>query len=337
VTYDDWKATDPRDSEPEGDGAPICERCGGPCGDTCPAYACPLTGRIIEGLSARDYHAHAFSSVPHLSASIAKILIDKTPEHARLVHPLLRRPDDPAPAKETIDDGTLIHHAVLERFDRIAIIEAKDYRTKAAQEARDAALADGKIPLVEGRVEEITRAAHTIRRRIAEAGTPLDGTSELTVTWTELATDGAPVQCKARIDHLRTNALYLTGIDLKTCGSADDDSIGSQMARLGYDVQEAAYRRAIEALRLSSANSLRVVEFLFAFAELEPPHAVRIVETDSQFRALGARMWRYAIDTWAECLRTGVWPATYSTERLRVECKPWRLMAFETKSQGVIP
>lgn len=63
MTYDDWKATDPRDSEPEGDGAPICERCGGPCGDTCPADHCEDCG---AGIPEGDAHA-----CPLMAADIA--------------------------------------------------------------------------------------------------------------------------------------------------------------------------------------------------------------------------------------------------------------------------
>ena len=294
------------------------------------------TATILHGLPIGDYYLDRLGDdgPPSLSASIAKILVSRTPEHARLAHPRLQTAED-ADADEEEETasqsrGTLIHRLVLGQGGDIVIIDADDYRKKVAQEARDAAKAEGKIPLLRGKADALNRAAERIRRRLRENyGITLDGESECPILWTERASDGTLVRCKAMVDHLWEDRG--AGLDLKTLADASPDSCGRQAADFGHALQAAAYRSAIE--RLSPANVGRV-DFAFAFAEVRAPNIVTVAELDGQHLDMGVQQWRYAVDLWAQCMRTGKWPAYYERQRTRLAAKLWVLNAWAERVAG---
>src|SRR5438874_10830595 len=105
-----------------------------------PAVKCSDLARRISGMPALDYHA-----VHALSASGAWLLAEECAAKF-----LWRSPWNPlyAPeAKTEFDIGVAAHLAILEpkrQADSIVLIEAGDYRTAKAREARDMARAEGK-------------------------------------------------------------------------------------------------------------------------------------------------------------------------------------------------
>src|ERR1041384_7617158 len=102
------------------------------------------SARRISGLPAVDYHA-----MRALSASGAWLLAEECAAKFLWCSPWnpLYAPE----AKTDLDLGIAPHLAVLEperQADSIVLIEAGDYRTTKAREARDAARAEGKVPLL---------------------------------------------------------------------------------------------------------------------------------------------------------------------------------------------
>src|SRR5215212_507863 len=108
--------------------------------------AAPRTGsaRRISGMPAVEYHA-----MRALSASGAWLLAEECAAKF-----LWRSPWNPLylpEAKTEFDIGVAAHLAVLEparQAESIVVIEAGDYRTMKARDARDAARAQGKVPLL---------------------------------------------------------------------------------------------------------------------------------------------------------------------------------------------
>src|ERR1700751_4731031 len=102
------------------------------------------SARRISGLPAIDYHA-----MRALSASGAWLLAEECPAKF-----LWRSPWNPLyvpEAKTDFDFGGAAHRAVLEperQTQSMVLMEAGDYRTTKAREARDAARAEGKVPLL---------------------------------------------------------------------------------------------------------------------------------------------------------------------------------------------
>src|SRR5436305_5462535 len=102
------------------------------------------SARRISGLPAVEYHA-----MRALSASVAWLLAEECAAKF-----LWRSPWNPLwepEAKSEFDIGVAAHLAVLEpkrQANSIVLIESGDYRTTRAREARDAARAAGKVPLL---------------------------------------------------------------------------------------------------------------------------------------------------------------------------------------------
>ncbi len=90
---------------------------------------------------------------PSLSSSLAKVLLDYSPEHARAAHPRLA---PPRLADEEVEDkptrpreiGTAVHRLVLDAGCDLTVIQAPDYKGKDAQAARKAAYAAAGAPIL---------------------------------------------------------------------------------------------------------------------------------------------------------------------------------------------
>lgn len=265
-------------------------------------------------MTADEYHADPVEG-GSLSSSIAHLLVSRSPRHAWLAHPKLG--GKPKKATKTMDRGSLMHRLVLGQGAEIVAVDAEDWRTRAAQQARDEARAAGKIPALLADVEGATEDADEIRRQLAQFGITLDGESEMVALWTEEADDGTEVNCRAMIDHLLPPVIY----DLKSCRSAHPIAMQRHIIGYGYHIQAHAYQRALAAVDRSLTGR---TDFVFLFTELEPAVTVQPARLDGSMRVLGERQWRRAINLWAACRASGTWPG-YADGIVNVEAPPWAL------------
>jgi hypothetical protein len=258
-----------------------------------------------------EYHADPLPT-PSLSASCAHTLLSRSPYHAWLEHPKLGGAD----RKHTraMGTGTLIHaHLLGVTNGELVIVDAANYKTKAAQEARDAALAAGKTPVLFHESAEAEIAAIKIRRRMADKGIAFEGgQAEVKIAWRE-----DDVQCRGAIDYVIGSTIY----DLKTIRSADLKTIAKHFGDYGYDVQRAAYVSALTHLHPALEGT---VDFVFVFVEVEPPYCVTPVRVDAMRAMLGEMRWARAVRTWDECLRLNHWP-DYSDGVVTLSAKPWEI------------
>lgn len=268
---------------------------------------------IHYGMSAREYHSDAGG--PRLSQSLATICVNESPLHAWQAHPLLGA--RPYTYEPNTDDGTLIHSLVLEpESDNIFEIDPSQILTKDGKPAkspmgteqgkriRDAALADGKIPVLRDVLGAFAYKAKAVRSRLADHGIFFSGASEVVIYWTEQGPFG-PVRCRCRLDHLivdEPNGIRI--IDLKSTDNANPRELKAICWRKGYDIQRAAYVRAVEACFPWAAGR---VDYTLAFVELDKPYAVNPVELSSEFARMGEIRWERGRDRWAECLRADRW------------------------------
>lgn len=272
----------------------------------------PGEARILT-VTDREYHADPCSE-PSLSASIAHTILSQSPVHAWLRHPKLgNQPSKPTDAK---DAGTLYHAILLGSDASVEKIDANDYRTNAAKEARDAARDAGLVPILAREYDAAMAACEAIRANLAKAGIVVaNGQNELPVEWR--TSEG--VLCRGRLDHLSKGHAQI--VDLKSCRSAKPDDCAKSVISYGYDVQAAAYVQAVETLHPELAGR---VEFVFAFFETEPPYAIGPYKLDAEWRHIGGRKWARACKTWARCLATGEWPG-YATGVTTLFAPPWAM------------
>lgn len=270
----------------------------------------PDAPEVHYKLPARVYHADADG--PRLSQSLATLCVQKSPLHAWAAHPLLGG----KVFESNAGDGTIIHSLLLEPDgDDILEIDPSTIMTKDGKPAkspfateegkrlRDDALAAGKIPLLTDVLGAYKYKAETLRQRFAEHGITFDGESEVTIFWTE-ETPSGPVRCRCRVDHLIVTPDRIRVIDLKTTESANRKDLRAVSWRLGYDIQAAAYVRAVTA---AFPEYVGRVDMLFAFGELERPYAVNPVTLNGEFMRLGEQRWERGRDAWAKCLAVDTW------------------------------
>jgi hypothetical protein len=256
--------------------------------------------QVIYDMSAKAYHSDADG--PRLSQSLATMCVNQSPLHAWQKHPLLGNVG--FSYEGNTSDGTLIHSLVLEPdSEDVVELDFENFRTKAAQEARDATIASGKIPMLAEKLGAYRYKAKAIRSRLYERGIAFDGKSEVTIYWQEETPSGV-VRCRARLDHLEITPDAIRVVDLKSTESANPRDLKSSCWRYAYDIQEAAYVRAVTAAFPDYAGR---VSMLFAFAELEKPYAVSPITLNGEFRTLGEARWVRGRDLWAKCLNADDW------------------------------
>lgn len=254
---------------------------------------------------------------PSLSASIADILVKKSPAHAWLKHPRLN-PDAQPDHKTIYDVGTAIHAVALrDPWFKPEIIEAADFRTKAAQQARDAAYAGKRTPLLTHQWEQVEAAAARLIRHIehdTEIAEPFaKGDTEQTLIWQE---DGIWLRC--RPDRIASPNGRLWCLDIKSTGAdaTPDGWAKRQLWDTSAAVQGAVYRRAFRALFQSDIHLRWIV------VETYPPYEMQIFEPSGLAIEIADAMLDEAIARWRWCLQHDQWPG-YPRRVCRVDPPIW--------------
>lgn len=272
----------------------------------------PTRTFIATGLSEAQYHAE-----PALSASGAKKLLPPSCP-AKFRHDQLH---GQAP-KDEFDFGSTAHKLVLGSGPEIHVVEADSWRTKDARAERDAARADGKIPLLPGDLDVASAMAAQIKEHpIASVLFDPDrgGAPEQSLFWPDPVTD---LGLRCRLDWLpESKGQRLVVPDYKTCRAADLRAIPKAVLNWRYYLQAAWYLDGVKALGLDDNPA-----FVFVFQEKEPPYLVTVVELDHVAVQVGQRHARAAIDLYDECLRTDTWPG-YSDEIELVSLPEWFVAA----------
>lgn len=267
----------------------------------------------VYDMDEESYHADPCPE-PSLSSSIAKKILAFSPLHAWAAHPRLN-PNREDEFADKFDLGSAAHSLVLHDPKKFEVIEAPDYKTKAARDLRDAARAAGKIPLIEKNWLRVHAMAHAARLQLDNHEEASDafknGKPEQTIIWKE-----GDIWCRARLDWL-PDAGNIFDDYKSTAASADPDTYARMMFNLGYDMQAAFYCRGIRALKLA-----RDPTFRFIVQEIELPHALSVISLMPAAVELAQHKVERAISLWRSCLLSGTWPG-YPNRTCYVDAPIW--------------
>lgn len=262
--------------------------------------------RGLSSIPMRDYLA-----IKAFSSGVAFTILAQSPYHARKA---FEAPADD-PSSES-DFGTAVHDGFLEGADRIAVIDAPDWRTKAAKEERERARLAGMVPLLAHKAEAAKACIEAATAFLPISGIAgwLDhGEPELTVQWTE---DRAP--CKARPDWLDLERGRILHVKT-TPGSAEPSAwIRNQLTGNGYDLSYVLYERGISTVTDQPLHSV------FLVIEQEPPHGCSLIDLGPAQYDLSQRRLQRALAAWQKGLDTHTWPS-YDTRIHSAEPKPWEM------------
>lgn len=255
----------------------------------------------IHDIPADDYHSDLIDHKrPSLSKSLAHILLTQSPAHAKAAHPRLshgyRRQEE-----EKFDVGNCVHSILLEGANTVEIVEANDWRTAAAKQARADARANGKVPLLEKQWAVVQEMLEAVKEQTESfpVDPPLlaNGKPEQTIVWDE---DG--VLCRARIDWLHDDLRAVD--DIKTTSrvaGANPDSWSRTLYGIGADLQVAFYLRGLKAVTGMEPD------WRFIVMETEPPYALSVISLAPSVIALANEKVNVAIDIWRDCLKNDSW------------------------------
>jgi len=245
-----------------------------------------------------DEYVNDPAPAPSLNTSTAVALLTQSPFHARLQHPRLNA-DLKKDGSSRADLGSIAHALLLENdSSKIVVIEADDWRTKATKEQRDAARAEGKLPILE-------KDHHAVMGRVKVATDFMMG-SELCADWfsakaeqTLVWQDASGVWCRARPDKLTPD--YKIDFDYKASASAHPGQFVKTMISQGYDIQFALRRMGIEALTGVQST------IVFLVQEIEYPYVCSLVSPSPMFCGIAKERVMIAIEKWRRCLSENDW------------------------------
>lgn len=271
---------------------------------------------------------------PYLSQSIAKILLARSPLHAWYAHPQLN-PNYKSEEKSEFDFGTAAHDLLLEGgTQKIVFIDPNDYPTKSngnipngymnneIRTRRDEVYANKQTPVLiryKPDIEAMRDEAVKAIARCADMGgrTLADGTAEKKLAWNE-----GELYLTGRADWISNDGTVI--LDYKTTTDAEPGAFNRQISRMGYEIQDAFYRRGVEATTGQRAK------FIFLAQEGEPPYTCSFHGIAPSLAEIAESQVERAIRIWADCIKRNEWPG-YSTMTHWAEASNWQMAEHEQR------
>lgn len=279
-----------------------------------PAPEMIRVGQVLR-LPSEEYHADP-APEPSLSATLAKLLIKRSPRHAWMASPRLN-PDHRSIHKKTFDMGRAAHRAILGCGDDYVIIPGDLLGKNGAASTTEAkafiadARARGLTPLKEDEGHQIEAMRVVAHARLLEHGVTLDPERS------ELCAIGQieGVWCRAMFDNVDADPkrpIY----DFKTCEDASPDACMRAILNYGYDIQAEHYRAVWKAVTGEDRP------FVFIFQEKPEPYEVTLITLSGSFEAMANRRAARARKIWADCSSAGEWPG-YPIGLHQVDAPAW--------------
>jgi hypothetical protein len=259
-----------------------------------------ITEPGVYQLTDEEYHADPVAGGSLSSSGARRLLAPSCPAKFRYEQLHGRAP------KRVWDLGHAAHKLVLGAGPDLAVIDAENYRTKAAQDAAKEARAAGAVPLLTDEHDQVQAMAAALRAHPL-ASVLLDpargGWPEQSLIWRDGPTG---IMCRARFDWLPPQgAGRMIVPDYKTCVSADLDALSKAVNQHGYHCQASWYLDGAQALGLAGPDAA----FVFICQEKTAPYLITPVELDSTALRIAQIKNRRALQLYAHCTETGNWPA----------------------------
>lgn len=230
------------------------------------------------------------------------------------------------PAKHAYDIGHLTHSLILGEGPEVVVVDADDWRTKAAREQREEAYAAGLVPVLASEYEQCEAMAAAVHANPVAHELLSDGKPEQTLTWTH----ETGVEMRARVDWLpyARPGRRFTAVDVKTTGgSAHPMEFARAAAKYEYVMQAAHYIDGIKACGLSDDPA-----FVLIVVETHAPYLVSLVEFEDYDLQIGAEKIAEAVNIYRGCVESGVWPG-YAPDIQTMEMPAWYRIAHEQANE----
>lgn len=261
---------------------------------------------IYRDIDSAAYYADPCEQ-PSLSQSIAKIILDHSPLHAKLEHPRLCpvKADEDEDAEKYMKAqaiGNAAHKMLLGRGKEVDVLDFDNFRTKEAKMAREIAEKAGRVVILEKHMTGAEAMVAAARAQIAKHEANLtfkEGSGEVAIICED---DG--VWLRSLVDWL--------GFDLRRCDdyksggvSVAPHVIGLRMVDQGWDIQAAMQERILDVLDPEGAGRRK---HRFIAQENMPPYALTVCELSESVMTMGRKKLQQAISMWRSCTKMNRWP-----------------------------
>lgn len=286
----------------------------------------PVKGPGLYEMKAEKYHADP-CPVPSLNHTVARILTEQSPMHAYKAHPRLGG-EESEPTR-IMDIGTAAHRLAIGRGTPIVRLEFENFRTKAAQEARDFYAARGHAALLAPDYDRAEAMAKPLRAAIEDvAGCNIKKLHREIVA---IACDDN-VWSRCMIDVMSPDLRLL--LDVKTTANAHPD----KYTRTIRDYSATAVAFYFQTLDLIDPEGAGKRRFVFIAQERECEEAITYHELSPEALAVADAKMRRARLAWKVASVTNSWPG-YPRGPHIVEPNQWDLdtelaAAFEAQAMG---
>lgn len=257
---------------------------------------------LYTEMSADEYFSDP-TQLPSLNQSGIPTLLERSPYHFAFKSPRLNPYGVEPMGEKNQFLGSAVHRLALGRGRDISPIRYPDFRSSSAKAARDLAIANGRIPVLEGELVKAREMAKILKAAIDEACEGHPYQTEVAMFWVE-QTQYGPVWCRGMIDvWCETQALALDPKCLST--PATSRAFSRTAADSGYDIQAVFYKRGLEVLRPKLKGRLRFANLV---VENTPPYGFQAFELDNASLYVAERQIAQSMEIFAKCLRDRRWP-----------------------------
>jgi exodeoxyribonuclease VIII len=134
------------------------------------------------------------------------------------------------------------------------------------------------------------------------------------------------VACRHRFDKLTDFGI---GIDLKTTVDARPDAFSRSVYTYAYHMQNAFYADQHEWI-----TGGKLKDFIFLVVESEEPYSVKMYRLDEESVEIGRHMYRKALDIYAQCKESGIWPGYDCNEIETLRIPEWAVYKYDEELVG---
>jgi PDDEXK-like uncharacterized protein DUF3799 len=257
---------------------------------------------VYRGITEADYRADPFDG--SFTQSIAKVLLAHSALHAREESALAEPREEDDEAEKYVKAqaiGNAVHKTILGRGKDIEVIDAKDFKKDVAKQARDAATAAGRVPILakhKAIADRMSQRAYEQLLRHEDKDAFTNGSGEVMIAWQE---DG--VWFRALIDWLSHDLRTID--DFKSSGmSMAAHVLGKRAETAGWHVQHAFIRRGLDVLDPANAGRRRHRNIA---QEQFHPFALNVMHHDKYWLTMGEKKVEAAVTAWKAARKSNRW------------------------------
>lgn len=207
----------------------------------------------------------------------------------------------PHVSTKAMDLGTVVHSMILGTEPVHVVLDFPNFTTDKAKKARDAAIANGKIPLKPGELADAEKIAQAVRDHDVAGGLFAEGDAEASGFWQDEETG---IWLRMRMDWA-THFDVPTIVDLKTSADVSPDEFARSTFKYGYHRQDPHYRDGWAAALGCDPDD---IDFVFAVVDVNDPHLVMVYRLDDEAVSLGREQNKIAREVYRDCSESGHWP-----------------------------